>query len=50
MLQEFGLVEQQAVGGAAQKILGEDFVEALDVRRLHGIDVVPIEFCQDGKV
>src|SRR6202035_666521 len=43
-------VDQRLVGIGAIEILGEDFVEPLDIGILHGIDVVAVEGGQFGKV
>src|SRR5712671_4554915 len=50
LLEKAGAVDQRLVGIGAIEVVGENFVEPLDVRILHGIDVIAIKARQFSKV
>ena len=46
VLQESGSVEQAAVGGGAEEVVGQHLLEPANVRRLHRADVVVVQLSQ----
>ena len=50
LLEKAGAIDQRLVGVGAIEVVGKDFVEALDVGILDGIDVVAIEAGQFSEI